>query len=50
MLAKGNELAPPVDFARNGESLGSDWMEWLSARIALDEAAALIKTDESGRK
>jgi hypothetical protein len=49
MLQKGNELAPPIEFAPNVGSLGNDWMEWLSARIVLDEAASLIKTRENDR-
>ena len=44
---KADESLAVADHAyRNVDDLGNDWVDWLSARIALDEAAALIKTPE----
>jgi tetratricopeptide (TPR) repeat protein len=47
MLEKGNLLAPSVIPARDTEDPGKAWLAWLYARIALDEAAALI---EAGKR
>jgi serine/threonine protein kinase len=43
-LAQGNELAPVISSGAGATDLGESWVAWLFARIALDEAAALIKT------
>jgi serine/threonine protein kinase len=42
MLSKGEALAPNVTPERGTEKVGGSWVAWLFARIALDEAAALI--------
>ena len=42
-LARGNELAPILSPGTHAADLGDSWVAWLFARIALDEAAALIQ-------
>ena len=39
--------APDVAFIPGVENIGSDWLDWLVARIWLDEAAALIQSPAS---
>ncbi len=43
MLARGEILAPPISLTRDDEEIGGAWVAWLSARISLDEAKALIQ-------
>jgi serine/threonine protein kinase/Tfp pilus assembly protein PilF len=47
LLAKGDALAPKIDFLPNTENIGADWLPWLFARISLDEAAALIGSEKN---
>src|SRR5262249_32387007 len=42
-LAQGNELAPGLSTRGGATDLGESWVAWLFARIALDEAAALLQ-------
>jgi hypothetical protein len=42
-LAQGNELAPTLSARGGAADLGDAWVAWLFARIALDEAAALLQ-------
>jgi serine/threonine protein kinase/Tfp pilus assembly protein PilF len=44
MLAKGDALEPPIMPPSIAEDPGNAWLAWLFARIALDEAAALIQS------
>jgi len=46
MLAKGEALAPNITPERGIEKFGGSWVAWLFARIALDEAAALIQPQQ----
>jgi len=41
-LAQGNELAPGLSIRGGAADLGDPWVAWLFARLALDEAAALL--------
>jgi serine/threonine protein kinase/tetratricopeptide (TPR) repeat protein len=45
MLEKGEALAPKLNSQASNEDIGSGWMAWLFARIALDEAAELIAAE-----
>jgi serine/threonine protein kinase/Tfp pilus assembly protein PilF len=47
MLAKGDLLAPREMPARVAEDTGDAWLAWLYARIQLDEAAALIRSNST---
>jgi serine/threonine protein kinase/tetratricopeptide (TPR) repeat protein len=47
MLAKGDLLAPREMPASVAEDPGSAWLAWLYARIQLDEAAALIRSNST---
>lgn len=44
MLTKGEALAPKITPERGAEKFGGSWVAWLIARIALDEAAALLRS------
>jgi len=44
MLDKGGKLAPAISPGRENEDLGESWVAWLTARISLDEASALIQS------
>jgi hypothetical protein len=44
MLAQGEKLAPRIMPASVTEDTGDAWLQWLFARIQLDEATALIET------
>jgi len=44
MLTKGEALAPNVTPERGVEKVGGSWVAWLIARLALDEAKALIQS------
>ena len=44
MLDKGGKLAPAISSGRENEDLGESWVAWLTARISLDEASALIQS------
>ena len=46
MLGKGNLLAPDVVSPRSTPDLGESWVAWIFARISLNEAAALIQSDD----
>jgi len=48
MLAKGNELAPPLQLGGKGVDLGDAWVARVFARIALDEAGQLIQPGATG--
>jgi serine/threonine protein kinase len=43
ILALGNALAPRLSPTNNAVDLGDTWMDWNFARVALDEAGALIE-------
>ncbi len=43
-LRKGEALTPNVVSERGTEKIGGSWVAWLTARIALDEATALIQS------
>ncbi|HWY31271.1 MAG TPA: tetratricopeptide repeat protein, partial [Candidatus Acidoferrum sp.] len=43
MLAKGNTLVPGILSHQGNVDLGDAWVAWLFARIALDEATALLR-------
>jgi len=43
MLSKGNTLVPGILSHQGNVDLGDAWVAWLFARIALDEATALIQ-------
>jgi serine/threonine protein kinase/tetratricopeptide (TPR) repeat protein len=47
MLAKGDFLAPREMPASVAEDPGDAWLAWLYARIQLDEAAALIRSNST---
>jgi len=47
LLVKGDALAPKITFAPNAQNVGSDWLGWLFARIWLDEATALLKSEKN---
>jgi Flp pilus assembly protein TadD len=44
MLAKGDALAPSIMPVSIAEDPANAWLAWLSARIQLDEATALVKS------
>ncbi|HTG45174.1 MAG TPA: serine/threonine protein kinase, partial [Verrucomicrobiae bacterium] len=48
-LAKGDLLAPREMPARVAEDSGDGWLAWLYARIQLDEAAVLIRSESNQR-
>ena len=50
MLAAGEALAPDIMPRQAAEDPGNAWLGWLFARITLEEAAALIKTEAAPRK
>ena len=45
MLAKGNSLTPNISPTEKAVDLGDSWVAWLLARISLDEATHLIRTN-----
>jgi len=49
-LAKGDSLAPAPLPGSASVDLGESWVAWLQARIALDEADALIRPDAATDK
>jgi serine/threonine protein kinase/tetratricopeptide (TPR) repeat protein len=44
MLTKGESMVPNITPERGIEKVGGSWVAWLFARLALDEAAALIQS------
>jgi len=50
MLAAGEALVPDIMPRQAAEDPGNAWLGWLFARITLEEAAALIKTEAAPRK
>jgi len=44
MLAKGEALVPNITPERGVERVGGSWVAWLIARIALNEAAEIIRS------
>ena len=46
-LAEGVPMAPIIVPVRDNEEIGDAWLAWVCARIALDEAAALIRPGAS---
>ncbi|HTH50110.1 MAG TPA: serine/threonine-protein kinase [Candidatus Limnocylindria bacterium] len=47
VLAEGEPMAPLIVPAGEHDEIGDNWLSWLCARIALDEAAALIRPGTS---
>ena len=48
MLFKGNSLTPKISPTDKAVDLGDSWVAWLEARISLDEAEGLMKSDAGG--
>lgn len=46
LLSQGEALAPNITPERGVEKVGSSWVAWLIARIALDEAAELVRAQQ----
>ncbi len=49
-LAKGDAFAPQIPPAGTNTDLGAAWVAWIFARVPLDEAAALIQSEEGPGK
>ncbi len=41
-LAKGDAAAPALSPEHDKQDLGDSWVDWIQARVSLDEAAAMI--------